>query len=65
MTIEHYNECLEYHSEFGEYAVKAYLVCLIKVTHVMTEKEFEVVIPILTKLRRSLVPQESPIEPAY
>lgn len=45
--------------------VGAYLICLDEVTYSMIKKGFMTVVPILTELKRSLVPQEGPAGPTH
>lgn len=54
--IKHYKKCLEYQDKLKEYIARAYLTCLDKDTHMVTERGFEAVIPILIELRKTLVP---------
>lgn len=54
-------KCLEYHSELGKYAAKAFLTYFNKVTWVMTKKGVDDALAILIELRNSF----SLLEPSH
>lgn len=56
--MEGYNECPKYHSEFKEYAIKAFLTCLDEITQVMKVKGVDITLPNLTKLMNSFTTLE-------
>lgn len=62
LTLKNFRLSLSYQDKLKESAAKAYLTCLDKVTQAVAEKEFEAIVPILTELRKSLVPREVFIE---